>query len=183
VLRLRLRYAQQSFAPSPAQHAGQLVNVRSCSKSEVECALSQARPGNSCFSLDNDLHGCRLTVSYIRVTSGLPVIRSEPESRIERKRGPQFGSGRIVADADITRQKSSQLRSQDARKTNLSVSSRRKRPQGAKNRLVDTVRGLLGMWSATPESQLNQKRGHFTDIRRKWNGAASRGPILNSVFS
>ncbi len=57
VLHLRLRYAQQGFAPSLAQHAGQLVNAHSCSRSDVQCAPSQARPGSSCFSLDNDLHG------------------------------------------------------------------------------------------------------------------------------
>jgi hypothetical protein len=27
---------------------------------QSECALSQARPGIPCFSLDFDLHGCRL---------------------------------------------------------------------------------------------------------------------------
>ena len=45
---------------NPVQHAGQLVNACSCSRSDVQCALSQARPESSCFSLDNDLHGCRL---------------------------------------------------------------------------------------------------------------------------
>ena len=54
VLHLRLRSAQQGFAPSPVQHAGQLVNACSCSRSDVQCALSQARLGSSCFSLDDD---------------------------------------------------------------------------------------------------------------------------------
>jgi hypothetical protein len=59
VLHLRLRNAQQGFAPSPVQHAGQLVNACSRSRSNVQCALSQARPESSCFSLDNYVHGCR----------------------------------------------------------------------------------------------------------------------------
>jgi hypothetical protein len=29
---------------------------------QIECALSRARPETSCFSLDFDLHGCRLIV-------------------------------------------------------------------------------------------------------------------------
>jgi hypothetical protein len=32
----------------------------------AECALSQARPGISCFFLDFDLHGCRSTVQNRR---------------------------------------------------------------------------------------------------------------------
>jgi hypothetical protein len=31
---------------------------------KIECALSQARPENSCFSLDFDLHGGRLIGSW-----------------------------------------------------------------------------------------------------------------------
>ena len=46
----------------------------------MQRALSGARPENSCFSLDSDLHGCRLLSSNGVVTDELPVIRpASPE--------------------------------------------------------------------------------------------------------
>jgi hypothetical protein len=52
--------------------------LRAVNPEALQCALSRARPGHLCFSVDKDLHGCRLLVSNQVVISELPVIRPEP---------------------------------------------------------------------------------------------------------
>ena len=72
---LRLRYAQQGFAPSPVQHAGQFVNACSCGRSAVQCALSQARPGISCFPLTTCME-----VGYAKVTHDLTERKNHEDA-------------------------------------------------------------------------------------------------------
>src|ERR1039458_6550921 len=58
--------------------------LRAVNPEALQCALSRARPGHLCFSVDKDLHGwspIRTEPLHFRVLSGLPVIRSEHRER------------------------------------------------------------------------------------------------------
>jgi hypothetical protein len=59
VLHLRLRSAQQGFAPSPVQHNGQLCSLVAAKTSNVQRALSRARPKES--------RAFPLTMTYMEV--------------------------------------------------------------------------------------------------------------------
>jgi hypothetical protein len=61
VLHLRLRSAQQGFAPAPVQHTGTAVLDASYERPDVQRALSERAPEISCLPLDRDLHGSRLS--------------------------------------------------------------------------------------------------------------------------
>jgi hypothetical protein len=56
---------------------------------KIECALSQARPENSCFSLDFDLHGSRLI--------GQLAFRSSRKRIIREMSGPQLLRGFLLS--------------------------------------------------------------------------------------
>src|SRR6266700_3213431 len=60
VLHLRLRSAQQGFAPTPVQHTGQLC-LLPAGKTRRDSGRSLSAPKEiSCLPLDKDLHGSRL---------------------------------------------------------------------------------------------------------------------------
>jgi hypothetical protein len=47
--------------------------LRAVNPEALQCALSRARPGHLCFSVDKDLHGCRLFGQNLSIFEFCPV--------------------------------------------------------------------------------------------------------------
>src|ERR1700752_1145515 len=80
----------------PAGTQGPPAERHSCAAKDsrsMQRALSGARPENSCFSLDSDLHGCRQTGSYLTdgVVSGLRFYRLVDRIRLAHDSGTVSG--------------------------------------------------------------------------------------------
>jgi hypothetical protein len=58
--------------------------LRAVNPEALQCALSRARPGHLCFSVDKDLHGCRLFGQNLSIFEFCPVCLNVKSVRSTR---------------------------------------------------------------------------------------------------